>query len=230
MLQEAGLLTKDISVLRRLSYAASSLTKDVPGYSELISRFGFKGNVCPVSEEKLTVLIENVEYLDKGAFMKDRELFAEFIHMEGFQGKPIGIVLISPNKICKLCNGKLLVRADRPSFPTVYTEEFGTINGTHFRKHCQNHGIGCSFTQHYGFSTSAESQIEYDFNSLELPFFLSSNMTAFCTSMLQHLTAEMLICQVSYQQKADTYNYIHGYDSAMKKTTSEPSLVDDFSR
>jgi len=106
MLQEAGCLTKDVSVLRRLTYAAASLNKDVPGYSELVSRFGFKKSVCPVSEEKLTVFIENVEYLDRGAFMKERDLFAELIHMEGFQGKPLGIVLISPNNTCKLCNGK----------------------------------------------------------------------------------------------------------------------------
>ena len=62
--------------------------------------------MCPVSEEKLTVFIETVEYLDKGAFMKERDLFAELIHMEGFQGKPLGIVLISTNNTCKLCNGK----------------------------------------------------------------------------------------------------------------------------
>lgn len=230
MLQEAGGLTKDVSVLRRLTFAAASLHKDIPRYCELVSRFGFKDNVCPVSEEKLRVFIENVEYLDKKAFMKDRDLFTELIHMEGFQGKPLGIVLISSNNTCKLCEGKLLIRADRPSFPIVYTEEFGTIDGTHFRKHCQNHGVGCPFTQHYGFSTSVESQIEYDLDSLELPFFLSSNMTAFHTSMLHRLTAEMLISQVSYQQKADTYNYIHGYDSAMKKSRSAPSLDNDSSR
>ena len=230
MLQEASSLTKDVSVLRRLTFAATSLHKDVPRYSELVSRFGFKKNLCPVSEEKLRVFIENVEYLDSGAFIKDRDLFTELIHMEGFQGRPLGIVLISSNNTCKLCKGKLLIRANRPSFPTVYTEEFGTINGTHFRKHCQNHGVGCPFTQHYGFSMNEESQIEYDSDSLELPFFLSSNMTAFRTSMFHNLTAEMLISQVAYQQKADTYNYIHGYDSAMKKSRSAPSMADDCTR
>ena len=78
----------------------------------------------------------------KEVCMKDRDLFTELIHMEVFQGKPLGIVPISSNSTCKLC--KLLIRADRPSFPTVYTEEFGTIDETHFRKHCQNHGFGCS--------------------------------------------------------------------------------------
>ena len=86
----------------------------------------------------------------------------------------------------------LLVCADRPSFPTVYNEEYGTINSTHVRKCCQNHAIDCQFIQHFGFSMGGiESQIEYDADSLDLPYFLSSNMTGFQTSMLQHLTAEM---------------------------------------
>ena len=34
MLQEAGCLTKDVSVLRRLTYAAASLNKDVPDWSQ----------------------------------------------------------------------------------------------------------------------------------------------------------------------------------------------------
>ena len=83
---------------------------------------------------------------------------------------PAGPPTTTLNNTCKLCKGKLLIRADRPNFPTVYTEEYGTIDGTYFRKHCQNHGVGCSFTQHYGFSTSVESQIEYDSDSLELSF------------------------------------------------------------
>jgi len=138
--------------------------------------------------------------------------------MEGFQRKPLGIVLISSNRTCRLCDGNLLIRADRPSFPVVYTQEYGTINGTHFWKYYQNHGHGCPFTQHYGYSTTgSESQIEYDSDSLKLPYFLSSNMTAFQTSMLHHFTAEMLISQISYQEKADVFNCVHEYDSIMKK-------------
>ena len=125
----------------------------------------------------------------------------------------------------------MLVRADRPSFPIVYTENYGTINSTHFRKYCQNHAIGCHFTQHYEFAMRGiESQIEYDADSLDLPYFLSSNMTGFQTSMLHHLTAEMLIGQMSYQQKADTYNYIHGYDHGMVKSKSAPSSSEVISR
>ena len=63
------------------------------------------------------------------------------LHLDGYQEKPLGVVLISSNKVCKLCKGDLLVRADRLSFPTVYTENYGT----HFRKYCQNHVIGCDF-------------------------------------------------------------------------------------
>ena len=42
-------------------------------------------------------------------------------------------------------------------------------------------------------------------------------MTAFATGMLTTLSAEILLGQMSYRQKADIYNYIHGYDAATKK-------------
>ena len=230
MFQEASSLTKSLSVLRRLNFVAAHLNKDIPGYIDVVSKFCFKSAPCP-SKEKLRVFLENLQYLDEKAFVEDQELFMELLHVDGYQGKPLGVVLISSNKVCKLCKGDLLVRADRPSFPIVYTENYGTINSTHFRKYCQNHAIGCHFTQHYGFSMRGiESQIEYDADSLDLPYFLSSNMTGFQTSMLHHLTAEMLIGQMSYQQKADTYNYIHGYDHGMVKSKSAPSSSEVISR
>ena len=52
---------------------------------------------------------------------------------------------------------------------------------------------------------------------MELPYFLSTNMTAFATEMLTTLSAEILLGQMSYRQKADVYNYAHGYDAATKK-------------
>ena len=101
----------------------------------------------------------------------------------------------------------------------MYTEFFGTVNGTHFRKYCNNNAKGCSFTQHYSFCTFDNGLIEYDKDCLELPYFLSTNMTCFSTKLLTNLSAEILPGQMSYKQKCDIYNNIHGYDSAIKKTT-----------
>ena len=112
----------------------------------------------------------------------DQSLLQQMHQLEGFQGHPLGIVLLSANNTCRLCGGGLLVLANRPSFPVIYQELQGTTCGTHFRKYCQNNYKGCSFTQHYGFYTKGtEKEVVYDQDCLDLPFFLSTNMTAFET-------------------------------------------------
>lgn len=218
MLQEASEIISDVSVLRRLTFAAATLHRDTPKYWELVSSFGFlysSGSAIP-SSDKVKVLLENVKYLDEDAFNSDSHLMGELIQHEGFNGKSLGVVLLSANSECKLCGGNLLVRADRPSFPVVYTNDFGTVNGTHFRKYCQNNWKGCPFTQHYGFHTNGnESAAVYDDAYSKLPYFVSSHMTVFQTKLLYKLTAEMLLGHISYQQSADIYNYVHGCESAV---------------
>ena len=114
--------------------------------------------------------------------------------------------------------GRLLVRADRPSFPVAYTEDMGTIPGTHFRKYCENQSKGCHFTQHYGFCSNDETNaVVYDKECFKLPYFMSTYMTVFQITLLQYFTAELLIGQVSYKQKEDIYNYRHGYESKLRK-------------
>ena len=120
-----------------------------------------------------------------------------------------------------MCGGRLFVRADRPSFPVVYTEDMGTIPGTHFRKYCENQSKGCHFTQHYGFCSDDETNaVVYDKECFKLPYFMLTNMTVFQITSLQFFTAELLIDQVSYKQKADIYNYQHGYESKLRKNLS----------
>ena len=57
----------------------------------------------------------------------------------------------------------------------------------------------------------------YDDEYSELPYFVSSNMTAFETKLLYQLTAEILLGHISYRQRSDIYNYVHGCDSARKQ-------------
>ena len=56
----------------------------------------------------------------------------------------------------------------------------------------------------------------YDAPYLDLPYFISSHMTVFQTKPLKHLTAKILFGQISYKQRSEIYNYIHGYDSSVK--------------
>ena len=50
-----------------------------------------------------------------------------------------------------------------------------------------------------------------------LPYFVSSQETAFELAMLKKFDGELLIGQTSYKQKADMYNYFHGYEDVTKK-------------
>ena len=216
MLQEASSVCKDPSVLRRLTFAASNLHQDTPKYWNIVTTFGFKFSEVHCTAEKVKVFLENINFLDENASDSDQFLLKELIEFEGFNGHPLGLVLISSKKICDICGKHLLLREDRPSFPIVYTDD-GTISGTHFRKYCSNHWQGCSFTQHYGFHQRGNtSEIHYDDDCLDLPYFLSMNMTAVQTKMLKSLSAEILLGQLSYKQKSDIYNFIHGYDIAVK--------------
>lgn len=218
MLQEVVSVCSDPSVVRRLTFAAATLPVDTPGYWEVVTKFGFKSLATVPSTGEVQVLLENIKFLDHGTFDADSSLQKELIEQEGFEGHPLGIVLVSAKTRCKLCQGELQVRSDRPSYPVIYTNNLGTISGTHFRKYCQNNWKGCSFTQHYGFhSIGNDSEVIYDCDSLDLPFFLSTHATAFQTKLLLTLTAEVLLGQLSYTQKTDIYNYVHNYDSQMKK-------------
>ena len=207
-------------MLRRLTFAAAALHKDTPNYWDLVASFGFlKSSESKLpSVEKLKVVLENVNYLEEDAFNTDSQLMKELMQHEGFQGRSLGIILLSTNGKCKLCEGDLLVRSDRPSFPVVYTNDYGTVHGTHFRKYCQNNWKGCSFAQHYGYHTIGnETEAVYDEYYLKLPYFVSSQMTVFQTNLLCQLTAELLLGQISYQQSADIYNLMHGCESVKKQ-------------
>lgn len=188
----------------------------------MVTSFGFKKVTEKPTTEKVRVLVENTEFLDHEALILDEELFRELVQHEGFDGHPLGIVLLSSNSICKLCGGNLLVRADRPSFLTGYTNSLGTVPVTHFRKYCNKARTGCSFTQHYGFHTFGEgTDVTYDENWADLPYFVSTYKTAFEMSMLKAFNAEVLIGQVSYNQRCDVYNYIHGYEDRHKTAPKE---------
>ena len=64
----------------------------------------------------------------------------------------------------------------------------------------------CSFIQYYGFHhVSNETVIEYDNDCFDLPYILSSSMTAFETKFLKTLliSADIFLEQISYKQKAE---------------------------
>ena len=231
MLQEISQLTSDVSVLWRLLIAAVHISDSTPNRWDIISNFAFEHSAQKCSTRDVKLLLDNVEFLDKKAFATDTALMAGLISLKRSGGEPLGVVLISDNTACKQCDGKLLVRADRPSRVTIYTETMGTVPGTHFHKYCQNSRKGCSFAQHYSYSTNGEeSETIYDEDWQMLPYFVSTHQTAFEMQLLKRLDADILIGQMTYNQSCDMYNYVHRYGVSCNVDKETARETDDDER
>lgn len=162
-------------------------------------------------------MLENLETFDDKAFVDDRSLETELLTFTVSKDKAAGIILIPHSSECKICGSPLLLRADRPSSITLYTESRGTIHATHYHKYCSSWRKGCKTVQYYGYSCAGENILHFDNNWNDLPYLVSSQETAFEMSFLEKYDTELLIGILSYKQKADIYNCQNGYDELKKK-------------
>lgn len=144
-------------------------------------------------------------------------LIKELINLPDAKGKPVGIILMPQQSICKECGASLLLRSDRSSQLILYTEKFGMVPAVHYHKYCKSWRAGCKLVQHYGYTTNGTGDLRYDDNWNTLPYFVSSQETAFELFMLEKYDIELLIGQVSYKQRADIYNYQHKYEDVKKR-------------
>lgn len=215
---------KDVAVFRRMQFAVAYLPEEMPNFWEIVTSFANKyyTDKSVVSLETTRVLMESLLFLDRKSFSMDMDLTKELITMEyGSDRQQLGIPLIPTQQQCQICSGKLLLKCDRPSRISLYTETYGTVPATHYHKYCNNYRKGCTFVQYYGFHKSqTEENTSYDSNWMDLPYFVSSQETAFEVSMLKHFDAELLLGQISYKQKADIYNVCNGYDTTRKECSS----------
>ena len=202
---------RDVSVVRRLTFAANFLPKSMPNYWKTVASFNVHHQQARnnLTTEQVQLFVENLKVIDPETFTNDQDLVREIADMPRCGTDiPQGIILISPNETCSLCGSKLKIRADRPSAVTVYDDGLGTMLATHFTKYCRK--LGCSYQQYYGFSTRGDSrEVVYDSDWHSLPYLMSSRETAFAVSMLKRLDSEVLIGQISFKQRVDIYNNIH---------------------
>ena len=223
LLQELGEHLENPSMLRKILFATVNLPNDLPDYWKIVSHFianGADDNLA--TSTNLQALVENLQHLDKDVFLSDKDLMELLVKERGRDGKPIGIALISSHKSCQSCGGDLMVKADRSSHLTLYSDSFGTVTAVHYRKICKNTRRGlCNTVQYYGYFSKETGAITYDANWREFPYFISSRETAFEMSLLNKLDADILIGVMSYKQSADIYNYIHGYDKRFRTTEEE---------
>lgn len=214
MLEVIAKYIKDVSVLRRLLFAAVFLSPHLPQYWGLVVEFATAGKATAssITPEQAKVFSENIETLNATAFETDEVLFKQLLLLEIPAAKPLGIPLISANNSCLLCGSKLLLRNDRPATMVIYDTIRGTLPASHFHKYCSRRT--CSFTQYYGYYTvggskSCQATYTNDWKSHE--YFISSKETAFSMDFLLRLDAEIVIGQLSYKQRSDIYNHIHKY-------------------
>ena len=204
---------RDISVVRRIGFAATFFPKTMPAYWESVATFGVLHRQARsnLTQEQVRILVENLDVIDKEAFTSDENLLHEIVDMPRPTGDGcLGIVLISAKETCTLCGSQLNMRADRPSRVTIYDDRLGSLQATHFTKYCRRRG--CSHQQYYGFSTKGDSsEVLYDPDWQSLPYFLSSRETGFAVDILRRLDSEILLGQISYKQRADIFIDIHWY-------------------
>ena len=182
MLNTLSQMLKDVSVVRRLGFAASFLPRSMPGYWETVCSFSVmhKQSRNAITPEQVQTLVDNLEMIDNQVFTPDQELIREIVVMprSGQLDLPLGIVLVSPKENYHLCGTKLNIRADRASSVTVYDDRLGTLPATHFTRYCRKRG--CSYQQHYGFLTQGNtSETIYDRDWYSLPYFVVSRNSLF---------------------------------------------------
>lgn len=206
---------KDLSVVRRLEFAARFYPRSMPNFANSLASFSLRNGDTrnSVTAEQAQHFVQNLEVLDSGALASDVELTKEILMIKKpGSDAPMGVVLISSKDKCPICTSRLYIRADRASTVTVYDDILGTMPGTHYTKHCRKRG--CSFQQHYGYFTHGDSsEVKYDEDWFTLTYFLSTRETALSMEMLRRLDKEILIGQISYKQRADIYNEIHRYNT-----------------
>ena len=207
MLETVSKYIQDVSTLRRLLLAVVHLPSDLWGVAVEFTTRGQESQ-CSVTEAQVKVLMENIQELDVRDFSTDRQLFRELINLKVSTNKPLGLILVSGNEKCIQCGNKLQLRKDRQSSVVIYDEQMGTIPGSHYHKTCSNRA--CGATQFYGYMTgSHSSEVKFNPNWESLPYFVSSNESVFSMQLLRQFDSEILIGQMSFQQCADAYNYLH---------------------
>jgi len=220
---------QEVSVLQRMTSIVVHLLSELPNLWNIVAEFGAVGRETTITTERAHILLQNLEGLDEEdlKIATCTMLFLELVHFIPNCTKssaPIGVVLMSPSKTCQKCNALLTIRGDRPSH--VYDDVLGTLPGAHYHKYCRK--VGCHLHQYYGYHKHGESEgMHYDSEWVSLPYFVSSQQTAFSMRLLVTFDADLLIGQVSYKQRAEMYNYVHGYEHAI---TTHATPSEDTSR
>ena len=76
-------------------------------------------------------------------------------------------------------------------------------------------------TLFHSFNNKENSETVTDSDWDELPYFVSTSKTGFSLTFLERFDSELLLGQVSYNQKCDIYNYFHKHETTQKKIANK---------
>ena len=146
--------SSNLPLLRKILFAAVHLPSEMPKYWEAVAEFSSGSKKITAAQARN--FVENLQYLNQSAFVTDKQLLEELYFQKDTSLKFTGLILVSSRKLCIDCGAHLLLKADRSSTVTVYSNSMGTIAATHYRKVCSNFRSGCKLVQHYGFHCKGE--------------------------------------------------------------------------
>ena len=86
----------NICVLRKILFAVVFLPEDMPNYWETVRTFA----KADLTVNQLQSVVQNLQYLNKSAFLTDRQLISTMCATSD----SIGIILVSANKKCQICH------------------------------------------------------------------------------------------------------------------------------
>jgi len=150
-------------------------------------------------------------YLNPEVVMSKEHQFQQFHDFTIEKGIPMATILITTRKECRNCGKQLLL--DKNSHPViVYHTSLGSYMGSRFIRQCRR----CQIYEHYGYWTS-EGQKHYDESTLQLPFLLSTEDTAFDMTLLKECSSLLVVGAVPFSTFTTAYNRRFGYASVIHK-------------
>jgi hypothetical protein len=85
-------VVKDVAVLRRMLFATTYLPRGMPQYWEVIACFSNQGSNEKVSTSQVRLLMENLQTLNKQAFLSDLVLTNELLSTDSNPlTQPLGV-------------------------------------------------------------------------------------------------------------------------------------------
>ena len=212
---------KDFSVIWTALYFVKNIPRTLPDFANRLYKFATNGNEewldRNMTSEQLTAMTGNLLsfYIAKN----EETLWAELHGSSLKDGKyGLGVVLISEKESRHSCGNVLVAKFTKAVNVIVYHKACGTFMGCRVPKVC--HNKYCQMIQHYGYYT-VEANKFYDEDWEKQEYFLSKGKMAFDMKLLHKFEVEVLIGKLSFKEKADIYNEVHGCERDHYESSKE---------